>query len=463
MVVRSRENLERELELWKAQLRDVYGGAALFAERYVDAARHIQITFARTRQGAARVFPPVDGSLQLKDRKLVEICPAPNLSSALVARMNGYVQLLAEKSGYIGVGSVDFLCDGEQVYLLGGSPRLPASFRMVEEIQGESLVRWQLAAAGILEEESVRKTSAGPSRFAGGVCARIYAEDALLELPRPGKVLELSPERVWEFPRSRAEWWCGVSEGGSVGFDEDGLVGVFLAWGADTKAAIHTAARFVGKKESPLWIAGTLQTNERYLGELLDHPWVREGYIHASFIEEEFIPTSEPSLEEIRIVGRMVAHLLQKEFRGEWVLQERLKIRAVEEKGWHWKDLAVGPGLSGWLVGPLKENWRVSGFELSEGVWQLRFGATFLLLRKALPGASDGSRKLRSLVSGRVAALRYQEGVRVPAGEALIWVRSERRAIPHALGKDVEILRWHVRPDQDVFLGDLLADLRLSP
>src|SRR5690606_39714915 len=65
----------------------------------------------------------------------------------------------------------------------------------------------------------------------------------------------------------------GIREGGEVSPRSDGLLGILYV-GAEDRAR---TVRFASHVLDDVWIAGSLQTNERFLRELLGHPWVKEG------------------------------------------------------------------------------------------------------------------------------------------------------------------------------------------
>ena len=72
-----------------------------------------------------------------------------------------------------------------------------------------------------------------------------------------------------------------------------GRLGVLWA-GAQDRAQAMRVARGVLEET---WVAGALETNQRFLGEVLTHPWVSEGIFHAGFIDEEFLPQLRPSAD----------------------------------------------------------------------------------------------------------------------------------------------------------------------
>lgn len=85
-VIHETAELQEKLPLWLEQLRANCGEVILFAERYLEGARCISVSFARLPGGEFRVFPLVDASLQCRHRKVMEFCPAQGLSSEMVSK-----------------------------------------------------------------------------------------------------------------------------------------------------------------------------------------------------------------------------------------------------------------------------------------------------------------------------------------------------------------------------------------
>jgi hypothetical protein len=181
---------------------------------------------------------------------------------------------------------------------------------------------------------------------------------------------------------------------------------------------------------------------------------VREEVFHASFLEEEFIPSFSISVEEWRGLGESILFNLKSEVLGSFVFAEKVKLKVPEKmpEGWQW----IEPGILKYGHYPPR---KVSIFKLKPGVYQIRWGVEFPILRKIEPPADPRLKAVRALASGRLAEMGAGEGAVVPAGTALAWVHSEGWVIPHAVSQPVRIAKWHVRPEDWVEMGDLIAEV----
>ena len=235
-VLRDPSDLERRLPLWLEQVRLNLGEVFLFAERHVDGARQVLQPFARFADGRTELFPTVDASLQCRHRKIVEFCPAASLDPKSERQLGEWTRQLAQASGYIGVGVLEFLVDGPRAYLVDGSARL-------------QLLEFSLWVAGSRYERGrvatrcARGQSKGPSPafstqapMVYGSPLRLYAEDSLLQLPQPGEVYELGEQRGWAFAGSEAELSFQVS---SVLASDQAIMG----WSGRSWSAHVTASR----------------------------------------------------------------------------------------------------------------------------------------------------------------------------------------------------------------------------
>ena len=87
----------------------------------------------------------------------------------------------------------------------------------------------------------------------------------------------------------------------------------------------------------------------------------------------------------------------------------------------------------------------------------MRVGSWWISVRRWEKGAAP---QLFSLANGQIHSILFREGTRVPAHESILMIESLQTLIPHAVPTDVSILKWRVKPGDDVSLGQPLADLQ---
>ncbi len=129
-----------------------FGNAALFLEKYVARARHVEVQIFGDGKGGVVALGARDCSLQRRNQKVVEETPAPNLPDATLAAMQNAAIALASSVQYESAGTVEFVYDSEaqEFYFLEVNTRLQVEHGVTEEVYGVDLVRWMIEqAAGI--------------------------------------------------------------------------------------------------------------------------------------------------------------------------------------------------------------------------------------------------------------------------------------------------------------------------
>ncbi len=472
-VVQEAADLETKVPLWVEQVRRNLGEVSLFAERYLESARHVLVPFVRFVDGRFRVFPMTDASLQSRYRKVVELCPATGISPEMAKELATRARKFADHCGYVGVGTLEFLVDASRAYLVEGSARLNTGFHLWERVAGTSAVSWQLSAlegGGPGEEPPCEPRK----EWATGLALRLYAEDSLLQLPQPGEVREVAARREWRCDNANlgamAELDLQVGEGSRIGPTDYGMVGMLWVGAEDRRQALQFARGVLEE----LWIAGSIQTNERFLGELLAHPWVQEGIFHAGFVDEDFLPSVRPQaaiLGAMRFVASEAArgfepppgHGVLWAVGDQWVkpASEGEPSWAESPRGWEREGM---PGISGYVQLADGRRLRVMACPLSPAKWLVRAGIWVLPVKRVLSAPGGRARKppkLLALVEGRIHAVLYREGSVVPAHEPLVVLDSLGVLVPHAAPVDVRVTRWCRGAEEIVRSGDELAELEV--
>lgn len=125
-----------------------FGSDTLFAERWVESARHIEVQIIADSSGAISHLWERDCSLQRRNQKVVEIAPAPRLDSKLRQRLLDAAEKLAAGANYRGIGTFEFLVtEGQEFFFMEANPRLQVEHTISEEITGVDLVEIQLRIA----------------------------------------------------------------------------------------------------------------------------------------------------------------------------------------------------------------------------------------------------------------------------------------------------------------------------
>src|SRR5258707_13373761 len=169
-----------------------FGDSRLYLERFVSAARHIEIQIFGDGNGGVIALGERDCSLQRRNQKVVEETPAPNLPQPLREKLRSAALALAKTVNYESVGTIEFVYDVEagEAYFLEVNTRLQVEHPVTEEVFGIDLVEWMVRqSAG--EFTLPAQDSLKPRGHA--IEARLYAEDAARDFrPSTGLITGLT-------------------------------------------------------------------------------------------------------------------------------------------------------------------------------------------------------------------------------------------------------------------------------
>ncbi|HTF95304.1 MAG TPA: urea carboxylase [Cellvibrio sp.] len=153
----------------------------VFLEKFIAAARHIEVQVFGDGNGTAVAIGERDCSSQRRNQKVVEECPAPNLPDDQRTAMQKVAEQLLASVNYRNAGTVEFIYDSqeEKFYFLEVNTRLQVEHGVTEEVYGVDLVEWMLKqAAGELGNIRELRDQLSPKGHA--IQVRVYAEDPAL-------------------------------------------------------------------------------------------------------------------------------------------------------------------------------------------------------------------------------------------------------------------------------------------
>lgn len=184
-VVRTEVDLRRAFRVTSAEAQAAFGNGAVFIERFLERPRHVEVQVAGDRYGTAIHLGERDCSLQRRHQKLVEEAPAPNLSEETRAALHDAAVRLAAASGYVTVGTCEFLVQDDEFFFLEVNPRIQVEHPVTEQVTGVDLVNLQIRlAAGEkmpFAQSDIRLTG-------HAIEVRLNAEDPWTFLPSPGRI-----------------------------------------------------------------------------------------------------------------------------------------------------------------------------------------------------------------------------------------------------------------------------------
>ncbi len=235
-IVHEPEQLPRAFEGAAREALASFGDDRVFIERAVMRARHVEIQVMADAHGEVVHLGERDCSVQRRHQKVIEESPSPSpqMSPAVRAKMGEVATRAARAVDYRGAGTVEFLYeetdDGPRFYFLEMNTRLQVEHPVTEAITGRDLVWDQLRVAagqplGYGQDDVVLRGHA--------IECRIYAEDPVSFLPRPGPIHRV---RWPSGPQVRID--AAVRDGSEVSTYYDPMIAKLTTWGPDRRAAL---------------------------------------------------------------------------------------------------------------------------------------------------------------------------------------------------------------------------------
>lgn len=188
--VNSREDMAEAYQMTKNEAMSGFGDDTLYMEKLLLHPRHIEFQVLGDKHGNVVVFGERDCSMQRKNQKLMEECPAAILTQKQRDDMIEICKEAAKKMGYTNAGTFEFMFEDGKFYFLEMNTRLQVEHPVTEAVYGIDLVREQIRiAAG--EKLGYNQSNIVPHGHA--IEFRINAEDPKTFVPNPGKITLYAP------------------------------------------------------------------------------------------------------------------------------------------------------------------------------------------------------------------------------------------------------------------------------
>ena len=219
----------------KTRAKNYFGNDAVFVEKFVEPARHIEVQVFGDYKGDVFHLFERNCSVQRRNQKVIEEAPSPALSQETKDKLYEAAVQAAKAVNYKNAGTVEFIMDAdENFYFLEMNTRLQVEHPISEEITGTDLVKWQLLTAMDqplpISDQSQLVIKAHAIEF------RLYAEDSERFMPSPGKL------DVLRFPEGEGiRIDSGYAEGNSVTPYYDPMIAKVIVSGKDRTQALERA------------------------------------------------------------------------------------------------------------------------------------------------------------------------------------------------------------------------------
>lgn len=188
--VHSAGEMAEAFQITKQEAKSGFGDDTLYMEKLLLHPRHIEFQVLGDKHGNVVIFGERDCSLQRKNQKVMEECPAAALTQKQRDDMIEICKTAAKKMGYTNAGTFEFMFENGKFYFLEMNTRLQVEHPVTEMVYGVDLVREQIrVAAG----EKLGYTQSNVIPHGHAMEFRINAEDPENFIPNPGKITLYAP------------------------------------------------------------------------------------------------------------------------------------------------------------------------------------------------------------------------------------------------------------------------------
>jgi pyruvate carboxylase len=282
-VVEKAEDLKLRMEEARQEADSAFGNDAVFLERYIRRARHIEIQILADHQGNILHLFERDCSVQRRNQKVVEVAPAVSLPAAIRSALADAAVSLAKTAGYRNAGTVEFLVDADTGgwYFIEVNPRVQVEHTVTEMVTGIDIVRCQIQIAqGLALHGAEINLPAQQDIVVHGYAlqCRVTTEDPANNfVPDYGKI------HTYRSPAGFGIRLDGASAYGGAVITPfyDSLLVKVTAWGREFSHACQRMDRALREFR----IRG-VKTNIPFLENVVNHPQFQAGETTTSFIDQ---------------------------------------------------------------------------------------------------------------------------------------------------------------------------------
>lgn len=253
-----------------------FGSAEVYVEKYLDRPRHVEIQIMGDRHGKVIHLCERDCSIQRRHQKVVEEAPSPAVSQELREAMGDAAVRLAERIGYVGAGTIEFLFDADgRFYFMEMNTRIQVEHPVTEMVTNFDLVKEQIRVA---VGEPIKLQLKGSRVRGHAIECRVNAEDPFRNFqPSPGTITTYHPPGG---PGVRVD--THIYAGYTVPPYYDSLLAKVIAHGRTRSEAL---ARINQALES--FIIEGITTNIPFLRRIVGHPDFVAGEVDTKFLERQ--------------------------------------------------------------------------------------------------------------------------------------------------------------------------------
>ncbi len=309
-VVQKPEQLANLLDEAQAEAGRAFGNPAVFLEKYIPRAKHIEVQILGDQHGNVIHLHERDCSVQRRQQKVVEVAPSFGLPDKIVRELCDAAARLAREIRYDNAGTVEFLydLDRHEWFFIEMNPRIQVEHTVTEVITGLDLVRAQILIAqghALHSPEVGMPYQTEVPRNGYAIQCRITTEDPENKfMPDYGRIMAY-----------RSPGGFGVRLDGGMGYAGavitpfyDSMLVKSITSGQTYDIAMRRAHRTL----SEFRIRG-VKTNIPFLENVIAHPQFRSGQATTTLIDTTpelfaFKPRRDRATKLLNFLGHVVVN-----------------------------------------------------------------------------------------------------------------------------------------------------------
>jgi len=309
-VVHKAGDLSALLDEAQAEAERAFGNPAVFLEKYIANAKHIEVQVLGDKHGNVIHLHERDCSVQRRHQKVVEVAPSFGLPRPVIAELCAAAARIAGEVRYDNAGTIEFLydLDRHEWFFIEMNPRIQVEHTVTEVVTGLDLVRAQLLIA---QGHALHSPEVGMPAQADVPChgyaiqCRITTEDPENKfVPDYGRILAY-----------RSPGGFGVRLDGGMGYAGavitpfyDSMLVKVITSGQSYEIALNRARRVL----SEFRIRG-VKTNIPFLENVIAHPLFRSGQATTTLIDTSpelfaFKPRRDRATKLLNFLGNVVVN-----------------------------------------------------------------------------------------------------------------------------------------------------------
>ena len=296
-VIEQESEFQEGLERAVSEAVSAFGDGAVFMEKYLGNAKHIEIQVLSDTHGHHLYLFERECSIQRRHQKVIEEAPSAVITPELRAAMGKCATDVARACNYTGAGTVEFIFQDGAFYFLEMNTRLQVEHPVTEMITGLDLVEQQIRVA---RGEALSFSQEDLKIQGHAIQVRVYAED-----PENNFLPDIGRLKTYRAPVGEGiRVDDGYAEGMEVPLFYDPMLAKLMVHAPTRAEAIEKMIQTIENYQ----IHG-VETTLAFCRFVLQHPSFKDGSFTTQFVnlwfKPEFLRQDLP--EEIQALAALLS------------------------------------------------------------------------------------------------------------------------------------------------------------